>query len=382
MLKPDALTTELFQEFSGTSKPYFYDGKERTDRYVVRLDPLSGNVSKISEARAKVLPGINVDLKVEPADNCVFCDFEKKTPLFVSGDGAKYRIHHTGGAVTVPNLNPWEEYDLVTIYPPFDKALAHKLPTHFCFADFETLIQSHHDIAYMLRQKGVYAMKDFTNWGPHAGASQPHPHSQRKSVTFISDPRQNRELTIAKAYYGKTSRNLYDDYATHEINDGRRLIHNDGAFIATEFAPQFEHGIIVYPNRPVANILQMSDAEKRSLASATGAVPGLVFYCGVTSFNLAIHQAPFPEMEDAKNYFRWHMHIWPRRATINSDRAGAEVGYETNVIPTFPETTAQKLSTWYKEGPKADYVMKDRQGKPCVPLVRELLSVTSGYGDN
>ncbi len=372
---PEALISELFVEHSGVSQPHFYDGKERVDGFLVRVDPLSHNVSKISEARARILPGINVDLTIKPSDECVFCDYRDKTPVFIGDDGSKYRIFHQGGAVTVPNLNPWEAFDAVTMYPPFDKKQPHKLATHFCYEDFQMLIHTHYELAGLMQRKDVHAMQDFTNWGPYAGASQPHPHSQRKSISFVMDPRQARELLIAKEYHKATGKNIYGDYATHELQDGRRVIHSDGTFIAAEFAPQFEHGIIMFPNYPVSNILQMPENDRRALISATGTIPGLVFYCGVTSFNIAIHQAPFPDMEEARDYFRWHMHVWPRRATVNSDRAGAEVGYETNIIPTFPETTAQNLGRWYRERPNPEYVMKNRQGQPCEQLVKELQSV-------
>ncbi len=374
---PGTLISDLFVEHPGVSQPYFYAGKERADNFLVRVDPLSNGVSKISEARARILSGINVDLTIKPSDECVFCDYKDKTPLFIGDNDSKYRIRHKGGAVTVPNLNSWEAFDVVTIYPPFDKTQPHKLATHFCYEDFQALIDTHNELADMMQRKGVRAMKDFTNWGPYAGASQPHPHSQRKSVSFMMDPRQARELLIAKEYHKATGRNIYEDYATHELQDGRRVIHSDGTFIAAEFAPQFEHGIVMFPNYPVSNVLQMPENDRKNLISATGTIPGLVFYCGVTSFNIAIHQAPFPEMEEARDYFKWHMHIWPRRATVSSDRAGAEVGYETNVIPTFPETTAQNLGKWYRERPNPEYVMRDRKGLPCGPLVQELLSVAS-----
>lgn len=82
-------------------------------------------------------------------------------------------------------------------------------------------------------------------------------------------------------------------------------------------------------------------------------------------------------MDEAQRYFRWHMHIWPRRATLHSDRAGAEVGYETNVVPTFPETTAEKLGKWYREGPNPEYVARTSDGRACVPLAEELSRVLS-----
>jgi len=101
----------ILEEHSGKTETFTADGESRQVTYLTRIDPFSGNVAKISEERARRTVGISVELQMHPVENCVFCDYEEHTP--------KERIKHDCGAVSVPNMYPWERYDWITIYPPF-----------------------------------------------------------------------------------------------------------------------------------------------------------------------------------------------------------------------------------------------------------------------
>ena len=97
--------------------------------------------------------------------------------------------------------------------------------------------------------------------------------------------------------------------------------------------------------------------------------PALFFYAGVTDLNVAIHMAPFAEREAARKYYRWHMHIYPRRPTLPIDRAGAEIGFETNVIDALPERCAEVLRLWYKDGPREEHLARTPEGETSPRLV-------------
>lgn len=66
-----------------------------------------------------------------------------------------------------------------------------------------------------------------------------------------------------------------------------------------------------------------------------------------------------------------YVHIYPRRSGLPVDKAGAEVGFETNVIDTLPETTAEMLKKWYTEGPAGEEIAKGKDGLPIPKLVEE-----------
>lgn len=353
----------LLREHVGSTLPCTIDGENSQTTYLTRVDPLSGSVARISEGRARRNIGISADLSIKPVEKCDFCNYELFTP--------KERIVHALGAISVPNKFPWEKYDWITIYPPFGE---HKLLlSDLYFDDLERMIESSYDLAVICsRDPDVFAFIDFTNWGPFAGASQQHPHSQRKSVTFTLDPKQMREVENCRHLAKKYGRNPFDVLAEEELADGRRVIHNDAVFIASAFAPTCPNEVVLFPHEPIAHILQTTEQQRRQLIRPIlGIFPALFFYLGVTDLNIAVHQAPFKEIETARRYYRWHMHVYPRRHRLPIDRAGAEIGFETNVIDSLPENTASALRQWYQEGPKPHLLAKQADGSPNQGLMAE-----------
>jgi galactose-1-phosphate uridylyltransferase len=320
-------------------------------------------VSKISEDRAKKSIAISVDVDIRPVEKCQFCSFQEYTP--------RERIEHGSGAVSVPNLYPWEKYDWITIYPPFGE---HKLLlSDLYFEDLERMVESSYDLALICaRDPDVLSFMDFTNWGAFAGASQQHPHSQRKSVSCVFDPRQEQELRFCRGLLERYGRNPFDLLVEEERSLGLRVIYDNDIFIASAFAPTCADEVIVFPREQISHILQTSVHDRKRIVSPMLAIfPALFFYRGKTDLNMAVHMAPFREMEEARRYFRWHIHIFPRRSSLPIDRAGAEIGFETNVIDSLPEMTAEVLRSWFVEGPREDRVARLRDGTPNQRLVEQ-----------
>jgi galactose-1-phosphate uridylyltransferase len=357
------LTEPLLKEHLEETVPFEVDGQVQRVSFETRVDPLSGAVTKISRLRAARSIGIAADLTIRPVAHCAFCHYEEETP--------KARIHHASGCVSVPNKFPWERYDWITIYPPYGQ---HKLLlSQLYFEDLEYMVESSYDLAVRCAaDPKVIGFMDFTNWGAFAGASQQHPHSQRKSITNVLDPRQSRELDLCKALWERHGVNPFDLYREEERQRGVRMIHDDDVFVAAAFAPTTPHEVIVFPNEDVAHIVQTTPSErKRLVRPALGVFPALFFYLGVTDLNIITHMAPFHDMEAARNYYRWHMHILPRRSRLPIDKAGAELGFDVNVIDTLPETTAEIIRRWYSEGPREELLAKVNGTDPSPLLVSE-----------
>ncbi|MCL4533968.1 MAG: hypothetical protein M1370_02270 [Bacteroidetes bacterium] len=354
--------TKFLQEYRERWDPFNFQGEEREGMFLVRVDPLSGNQSRICEDRAKRNIGIRVDLDIRPVENCAFCKpFTDAVP--------RNRIEHECGALTIRNLNPWERSCVVTLYPPLGQ---HRpLLSDLYFNHLECMIESEYDLALeFARQPGVVGFTDFTNWGPYAGASQQHPHSQRTTITGVLDPVQTRELERCRLLYDQYGVNPFDMLIREERADGRRLVHDNDIFIAAQFAPTFPHEIIVIPKHDIAHILQTNSADRRQIIKpALGVFHALFFYGGITNLNVAVHMAPFAEMDEARAYFRWHIHIYPRRASLPSDRAGAELGYDLNVIDVLPENTAAKLRAWFDDGPREELLARRPDGTTDPKLV-------------
>ncbi|MBI2852997.1 MAG: hypothetical protein HYX84_07860 [Chloroflexi bacterium] len=353
----------LLKDYKGQTQLFTLNGEAARVNYSTRVDPFSGNVSKISEERARRAIGISVELQMKPAENCVFCAFKERTP--------KERIAHCCGSVSVPNLYPWEKYDWVTVYPPFSQ---HKmLLSDLYFDDLERMIESSFDLAALCAEDpDVIAFMDFTNWGVFAGASQQHPHSQRKSITKVLSPTLDNELERCQQIWERYGENPFSMLVKEERADGRRVIHDNDIFITAAFAPTCPDEILVFPKEDIAHILQTSERDRRRIIQPIlGIFPALFFYRGVTDLNIAVHMAPYAGMEEARKYYRWHMHIYPRRARLPVDRAGAEMGFDTDVIDALPEMTAELLRRWYHGGPQKELVAKASDGAPEPGLFAE-----------
>ncbi|MBI4289600.1 MAG: hypothetical protein HY671_14385 [Chloroflexi bacterium] len=353
----------LLKEYWGKSSLFHVDSLAHQTTYLTRVDPISGGLSKISVERAQRAMGIVADFEIRPIEKCDFCEFEKHTPV--------ERVDHDCGCISVPNKYPWEKHDWITIYPPYGH---HKLLlSDLYFEDLERMIESSYDLALLCsKDPDVISFMDFTNWGPFAGASQQHPHSQRRSVTFVPDPGQQKQLERCRTFSEMYNANLFDLLAEEEIRDGRRVIYNNDVLVLSSFAPCCSDEVTIFPRAPISHILQTTPAERKAMMRPIlGIFPALFFYRGVSNINIAVHMAPFREMEEARGYYRWHMHIYPRRAKLPIDRAGAEIGFDTNVIEVMPERSAGILREWYTHPPREDMIARLPDGSPNEKLLAE-----------
>ena len=109
---------------------------------------------------AKRSIGIQIELQMRPVENCAFCAYREKAP--------KGRIEHGCGAASAPNSYPWEEYDWITIYPPF--APYKLLLSELHFDDMERMIESAYDLAMICANyPAVIYFMDFGSWGCSPG---------------------------------------------------------------------------------------------------------------------------------------------------------------------------------------------------------------------
>lgn len=360
----------LLNEYIGKSMAFDINGESKETTYFTRIDPISGSTSKISTERLKRPVAVEVKLDIKLVRKCEFCRYQEFTP--------RKRIEHAGGAISVPNKFPWEKYDWITIYPPFGH---HKLLlSDLYFGDLDAMVESSYDLAVMCsNDPEVISFMDFTNWGIFAGASQQHPHSQRKSITFKLDTKQEKELAYCYELFKSHGRNAFQWLAEEEREIGSRVIYDDDVFIAAAFAPSCPDEVIMFPKEDISNILMTDYHQRRKMMRpALGIFQALFFYRGVTDLNISVHMAPFAAIEEARKYYSWHMHIYPRRSWLPVDKAGAEIGFETSVIDTLPENTAEMLRKWYQEGPQENQIAKGKDGLPLPKLVEEFRKLISG----
>ena len=194
----------------------------------------------------------------------------------------------------------------------------------------------------------------FKNFGPAAGASIAHTHSQIVAMPVVT------ELQHSHAHFEKYNQNIFshlvDEALTFEatiydresgevrrkIDVGQYVIEKTKRFIAIKpFASRFEWEVHIYPLFSQADYLQCSDEDledfagllKRTMLRLNKAIGG-------AQYNYFLHSIPHGD-EFKKHYdsYQWHLEICPR----TSIPTGFELGSGLFVSTVSPEEAAKKL---------------------------------------
>lgn len=178
----------------------------------------------------------------------------------------------------------------------------------------------------------------FKNYGPSAGTSLEHPHSQLVATPMV--PRHMRiQHEVAAAYFDDKGCCLYSDLRDRELEAGTRLIMETETFVVFHpFASHrpFETWIMSKANQ--ASFSQIGDEDIQHLAHVLRTTL-LKMYRGLDDpdFNMVVDSAPVGE--ELSNYYRWHIRIIPRI----SETAGFEIGSGIFINVALPEETAPFL---------------------------------------
>lgn len=185
----------------------------------------------------------------------------------------------------------------------------------------------------------------FKNYGPEAGASLAHPHSQLIAMPII--PKYvKEELFNCHEYYNLKERCLFCDIVNEEMEKFKRIISETEHHIAlAPYASRFPFEVWILPKKHQACFTCVEDKELRSLGTLVHKV--LDALCRTLSyppFNYVIHTRPFRlsarHAETTLDYdYHWHIEIIPRLTKI----AGFEWGTGFYINPTPPEDAAKVL---------------------------------------
>ncbi len=199
----------------------------------------------------------------------------------------------------------------------------------------------------------------FKNFGPAAGASIPHTHSQIIAMPVVPENLQN-EVFHSKNYYQKFNQcifcSLIDEALTFEttiydrnsgevrrkIDVGQYVVDRGEHFIAIKpFASKFEWEVHILPLQHSAEFL---DTKKDHLLDFAAVVKRtmqrLEKVLGGVQYNFFLHSKPrCNESEGCDQSFHWHLEICPRTTIPN----GFELGSGLFVSTISPEVAAKQL---------------------------------------
>lgn len=199
----------------------------------------------------------------------------------------------------------------------------------------------------------------FKNFGPAAGASIGHTHSQIIALPVVPDNVQ-AEVRSSTAHYESRRQcifcSLIDEALTFEatlydrtsgevrrkISVGQYVIEQSRRFIAVKpFASRYEWEVHILPLAHQADFLDISAADLADLAEIFGrTMSRLNTVLGGVQYNFFLHSLPHgPEFEESAPGYHWHIEICPR----TSIPTGFELGSGLYVNTIAPEEAAERL---------------------------------------
>jgi len=219
---------------------------------------------------------------------------------------------------------------------------------------------------YRDRMSRLYSANDshryvlvFKNFGPAAGGSIAHTHSQIIAMPVIP---ANVELELAGSlsHYREFGRcifcTLIDETLTYEgtvydrvsgelrkrIEVERYIVERGDSFVAVKpFASRFAWEIHILPRQHGHDYRSISDPECLDLAGVVRRVMlRLQAVLGSVQYNYFLHSAPgLLETPEWASSFHWHLEICPRTTVPN----GFELGSGLAINTVSPEKAAEQL---------------------------------------
>ncbi len=199
----------------------------------------------------------------------------------------------------------------------------------------------------------------FKNFGPAAGASIPHSHSQIIATPVVPENVQN-EVAHAKAHHAKTGQcifcSLIDEALTFEatiydrdsgavrrkIAVGQYVVERGEHFVAIKpFASRYEWELHILPLKHNADFLVENDERLADFGRVLRrAMARLDHVIGGAQYNFFLHTVPYgSESDELAASYHWHLEICPR----TSIPTGFELGSGLFVSTISPEDAAAQL---------------------------------------
>ncbi|TET93764.1 MAG: galactose-1-phosphate uridylyltransferase [Candidatus Zixiibacteriota bacterium] len=178
----------------------------------------------------------------------------------------------------------------------------------------------------------------FRNYGPQAGTSLEHPHSQI-IATPIVPPHVRYPMEQAVLHYDRLGTCVYCDMITEELRQGERIIIDSDNFVAfCPFAARSPFETRIYPKKHMASFTLIDDEEIVELARMLREVLGKLHH-GLSDpdYNYILRSSPIGD--ENTRHLHWYMVIIPRV----SIRAGFEMGSGIYINTIAPEESARYL---------------------------------------
>ncbi|CAL4170752.1 unnamed protein product [Meganyctiphanes norvegica] len=188
----------------------------------------------------------------------------------------------------------------------------------------------------------------FENKGAIMGCSNPHPHCQIWSSSFLPNEPRMKEIH-QKEYFSKHGTPMLMDYVNKELNKKERLIYtNDDWVVLVPYWAVWPYETMILPRRHIQRMTDMKESEKSSLADAVKKLTTKYDNLFQSSFpySMGWHGAPTGSYLSSDNsHWVFHGCYFPpllRSATVKKFMVGYEMLAQSQRDLT-PEQAAVKL---------------------------------------
>ncbi len=188
------------------------------------------------------------------------------------------------------------------------------------------------------QNKNINLITIFRNYGPLAGTSLEHPHSQIIATPLVP-PHIRNQIEKSILYHDETGRCVYCDILAEELLQKDRIVLENDSFVA--FCPwsartPFETRI--YPKRHAASFLSITEKEIGDLAWILRAMLAKIYNTLQNpDYNYVLHCAPVDELHT--RCLHWYFILIPKIGTP----AGFEIGSGIYINTVPPEDSARFL---------------------------------------
>lgn len=191
----------------------------------------------------------------------------------------------------------------------------------------------------LIKDKRFKYIMIFKNYGPDAGASLEHAHSQ--IIALPMTPKSVlEEIKGAEDYFGFKERCIYCDIISQELQEKERIISENEYYLSfCPFVSRFPFEIWIIPKQHHGYFWHISAEEIPWLAAILkDTVVRMKDVFGNLSYNFIIHSSP-SNGEAVTESYHWHIEFMPKLMRV----AGFEWGSGFYIVPTAPETAARYL---------------------------------------
>jgi UDPglucose--hexose-1-phosphate uridylyltransferase len=224
------------------------------------------------------------------------------------------------------------EHEVLTESPNHNVGLADaELP------QVELLIKAYIDRLKEFSGKShVKYVQIFRNYGPEAGASLSHPHSQIIATPMIPSIIE-QEQTASKTYFEQNKKCFFCDLIEKESDGPRTILENEHFLVFAPYASITPLEFWILPKRHSPNLLDLSETEISAFAKTLKAsLKALKELVNDPPYNYGFHMNI---NRDAQGYYHWHLEVYPKLAIW----AGFEISTGIYINTVTPENAAASL---------------------------------------